>query len=364
MKTLIALLLTITTTVASAQTQQKQQAPKQNRNSQMDAGPIAGGGGYVCTNSRVVLKNASQQLAVQLKNAADVVFANLPQGWTRERLVQVVEAVRIDDKTPKKSDDTELRFDYDRANFRFIRALKPFCYTYEATSVDFEEEVALNIKYKQIQLEMLHEIGHLMKIGITKETDSQARAFAKEVLNRLTNHFIVCDFTNTEEITEPLTERVFYPDGSPSNVTYYPIPQTYAFANLTQRLVSIEEPQFSILNIPRLRTNPEANLKAYSFLSRQLQRRRYSENSEHNNTSIKQYQAFYAAYAPEEPGERGYQIDYSTEDVDMKSTTREYVGRLYTWNKKDNFTSHIVYGLCKVLAQPISFNFVKAGGAK
>lgn len=362
MKTLIALLLTITTTVASAQ--QKQQVPKQNRNSQQETGPIAGGGGYVCTNSRVVLKNASQQLAEQLKNAADIVFANLPQGWSRERLIQVVEAVRIDDKTPKQSDDTELRFDYDRVGFKYIRALKPFCYTYEATSVDFEEDVALNIKYRQIQLEMLHEIGHLMKIGITKETDSQARAFAKEVLNRLTNHFVVCDFTNTDEITEPLTEKSFFSDGSSTPSTYYPIPQTYAFANLIQRLVGVEEPQADILNIPRLRTNPEAHAKAYSFLSRQLQRRRYSDNGEHNITSVKQYQSLYATYAGEEPGHVGYQINFNVEDSEMKSTTREYVGQLYTWSKVNKFKSHVIYGLCKVVAQPISVNFVKAGDAK
>lgn len=214
--------------LASAQSKTNSHQPSK----QQEVGPINGGGGYICTNSKVVLKNASTQLANQLNGAADIVFSKLPTGWNRERIIQLVKTVRLADKystVPTTRNDKRLRFNFGKdSKGEYIIALEPFCYTYEATPIDFESDERLEKTYRQIQLEMLHEIAHHMRIGITEATDLEARAFAREVLNRLTNHFVICEF-----------DKNYNQDYFP-NVSNAAFRDTFVFANLVNKEISFE----------------------------------------------------------------------------------------------------------------------------
>jgi len=191
--------------VASAQQppRQKLTAPEDKLNKQ-ETGPIAGGGGFICTTSVRVLNGAKQQLAIQIRKSSNIVFSSLPQDWTRERILKLVENVRLDedkfDEKPTSRHNRKLRFTYgvDQQG-EYVEALEPFCFTYEGTPIDAVRYDKLNAIYKQIQIEIMHEIAHHMKIGTSKETDKDARAFAKQFIDGINDSFVFCEFPRLTE---------------------------------------------------------------------------------------------------------------------------------------------------------------------
>ncbi len=197
MKTIIVLLLTLTATTALAQSKDLAQEQKQN---QTAIGPIAGGGGYASSSSATALKRAASQLSDQLNDSADIFFKNLPEGWSRERLQNILRTIRISDKKPTMiRDGRELLLNYGRdEKGEYVEALRPFFVAYEHVPWQTADERELTAVYRKIQLLLLHEIGHLLNIGTSEDTDYLAEFFAKRFLEKLLNQYMICEFPENE----------------------------------------------------------------------------------------------------------------------------------------------------------------------
>lgn len=338
MKNLIALLLTLTATVAWAQ-------PKaQQRNETQAAGPIAGGGGFICTTSERVLDNAKFQLSNQIRKAPSLVFSTLPKEWTRERIIEIVEKVRLEDEKPAAyRHGKKLRFNYGKDQTGdYIEALEPFCYTYEGTPIDSADQDKLNPIYRQIHIEIMHEIGHILGIGQTKETDSQARQFAIEFIGKILNSFLLCEFNSlTEEQKQQAVPQV------PSSM----ISKKMVIANvLGKRLEFNEMPLAENVRIERLQNDPDRLLNngVYSWFATKVRKKQYSDLTASSTAQFIQQFPVGNMMSIEVWGDLQDTQPYSAH-LKLESLGHKWISSP---------------GACMIIAQPIAFDFVNAGGAK
>lgn len=316
---------------------------EEQKQNQQTTGPIAGGGGFICTTSERVLDNAKSQLANQIRTAPAIVFSTLPQGWTRERIVHIVETVRLEDEKPATfRHGKKLRFDYGQdQNGDYIEALEPFCYTYEGTPVDSADKDMLQPIYRQIHIEIMHEIAHLMNIGQSKETDSQARKFATEFLGKVLNSFMLCEFKNLTEEQKQLTMPQ-----TPSGLNSDKI----IIANVAgKRLQFLDMILPENISIERLGNDPDHLLKKglHSYFSTKMRRKQYVDLAASSTSQYVQQLPIGNILTIEVWGDLQSTQPYSA------YLTFENLG-LTKWS---------VNGACKVLALPIEFNF-EVGGPK
>jgi len=132
-------------------------------------GGSSGGGGYVSENSAILLTKSSRALGTMLKSSTPALHADLPTGWSVERLAKVIENVRsMPDKTLRR-DGKELMFNYGRdEKGEFIEALKPYFHVYGAVPVKIQTVTQLKELQSDLMLKLLHETAHLFDLDETK----------------------------------------------------------------------------------------------------------------------------------------------------------------------------------------------------
>lgn len=337
-----SLMLVNTAAIAQSQTtRQKLTAPEANRETKLD-GPIAGGGGFICTTSERVLDNAKSQLANQIRMAPHIVFTTLPSGWTKERIVNIVETVRLEDEKPAiRRHGKKLRFNYGQDDKgEYIEALEPFCYTYEGTEIDSGDKATLDRKYRQVQIEILHEIAHLMNIGQTKETDVQAREFAQDFVSKLTNTFVYCEFPR---LTAEQKQNAL-PD-----VPVAMLDSRIIFAPIANKILTFYDTngmpdRLSLESISKYKSDIVVNA-LYSYLSFKL------KNNETHNIAAKSTVSWVQQFA---------RAGIRTVEVfgDMKED-RIYSAMIILENF-EKYSMETSSGECMVIAQPLKM----AGGVK
>lgn len=225
MKNLIALLLTLSTTVALAQPHPQQKARgaelKQGSHS---TGPIAGGGGFSNTNGAPLLEQAQANLVYQLTNASWRVFANSDSDREnavviQQKLIQLVSTLRQSPEKPRKyrknqrNQNILLEFDYGTdADGDYIEALEPFFIASSMVVMPTEKTSAEENLFRLIQRKILHEAGH----HLGHPQDSEASAFAKRIIDRLDQHLLLCEFYSGPAF--PITDPYYYGYNPPMNI--------------------------------------------------------------------------------------------------------------------------------------------------
>lgn len=228
MKTFVALLITLTTTVAFAQPKPSADAQKQN---QQSVGPIAGGGGFSNTNGAPLLEQAQATLLDQLQKASWKIFVNADMDQeqataVQQKLIQLVSTMRQSpEKTRKyrknqRNQNVLLEFDYGTdADGDYIEALEPFFIASSMVAMPEEKSEAEEKLFRLIHRKILHEAAH--HLGFPK--DDEAAVFAKIILERLDQHVLLCTF-NTQSDNPWQRPYFFYNQYSfIDNNTYYTI---------------------------------------------------------------------------------------------------------------------------------------------
>lgn len=181
-------------------------------------GTSSGGGGFAGENSQALIKKSSEDLGRMLRTLNPKALKNLPQGWTKDKLADVVENIRLQENTEKRRHGKRLIMDYGTdQKGPYIAALAPFFMTYNHVAVEYEKPTTIANMVKDIHKLYLHELGHLVynhaerysRQEITiPQIEKQARAFAKAILKIIESDTLLCSTTNVKDW--PLTfHKVF-----------------------------------------------------------------------------------------------------------------------------------------------------------
>lgn len=164
-------------------------------------GGATGGGGFGDRRALAILGSASQELAQLIRNSSPEIYQDLPEGWTQERLALVVSQVRLDGNLVAKRYDRELYFDYKpptEDQEAQIIATKMFKTAHASIEVDILSEWQLRPTIDQVHLDIMHEVAHLLGIGLSEEDDERAREWAAHFLYEvLATDTIVCKMTES-----------------------------------------------------------------------------------------------------------------------------------------------------------------------
>ena len=103
------------------------------------------------------------------------ILSNLPSGWDKESLANVIENISLLFQAEVSRDGKTLLFDYDSEK-KMIMALKGFFVAYAPYSVGHVSEAMIN----DLKLKLLHESSHLFGYNERKASD-----FSIEVMKLL-----------------------------------------------------------------------------------------------------------------------------------------------------------------------------------
>lgn len=180
----------------------------ENKDTIQEDGNSSGGGSFVDENSTLILHRAANSIAKKLRFSSPAIYANLPEGWSAERLAKIIENVKyqpMQDHPPREG--RLLKMDYDENDFSIV-ALKPFFVAYASYPIKFAKDETLANILKDVELTLLHETAHLM--GYREE---QAESFAMELINILDNDILSCHAHITGQWPNMWSSEV-YPGGT------------------------------------------------------------------------------------------------------------------------------------------------------
>lgn len=171
-----------------------------------EEGSSSGGGSFGDESSLAILRWAAEDLAREISNSSPELYKDLPQGWSRERLAQMIRDVEPTSKTretykvPEVSRHGQrLMFDYRRREdgSLYITATRLFMDAYSHYEVNRRPKHEFGLTLEEVKLKLVHEVAHHLGLGLSKETDMpEARRFAKSVLEALDSDNVECLPTN------------------------------------------------------------------------------------------------------------------------------------------------------------------------
>lgn len=167
-----------------------------------DDGSSSGGGSFGDESSLMILKWASEELSNQILNSSPELYSDLPAGWTRERLAQIIRDV---EPTPADRETyavpevvrhgQRLMFDYRTRpdGTPYITATRLFVDAHSHFEVNSKPKYEFKAVIDEIKLKLAHEAAHHMGLGLSKQSDMpQARAFANSLMASLDSDNIEC----------------------------------------------------------------------------------------------------------------------------------------------------------------------------
>lgn len=157
-------------------------------------GTSSGGGGFKNESAEYILDRASKELAQSLRAASPELVAALPTGWSNERMAKLIERLERQPGQPAQRYGKPLTMDYRKDAKGAERIIVPQGY-YDrmapvVASVLSDEHLSPFLIETKVRL--LHEVAHFLGIGVTEQTDYQARYWAILVLNVMTFDNLVC----------------------------------------------------------------------------------------------------------------------------------------------------------------------------
>ncbi|MBL7672386.1 MAG: hypothetical protein JNM39_18045 [Bdellovibrionaceae bacterium] len=165
-------------------------------------GSSTGGGSFGDESSLTILKWASEDLARQIANSSPEIYRDLPNGWTQQKLVDIIRDVKPSVDSPEDYVIPEvsrygkrLMFNYvsNADGSSFITATRLFLDSYSHYEVNSRPKHEFFKTLEEVKLKLVHEAAHLMALGLSKETDMpEARDFAKGLLASLDSDNIEC----------------------------------------------------------------------------------------------------------------------------------------------------------------------------
>lgn len=163
------------------------------------AGTSSGGGSFGDESSMKLLNWSKGLTAASIRRANPAVFANLPKGWTQERLAKLIESAKAEPRTEANRYNRELMFDYrtPKTGAPYLVATALFFRAHAAVPVNSSYQQDLEPYIREIRTKLLHEAAHVMGIGLSETSDVKARIFAYYVATEiLARNNILCEAEN------------------------------------------------------------------------------------------------------------------------------------------------------------------------
>lgn len=165
-------------------------------------GSSTGGGSFGDESSLTILKWASTDLANQIRNSSPEIYKGLPNGWTQEKLAQIISDVKPTNEHRETYQIPEVNrygkrlmfnYGYSEAGKPYLTVTRLFVDSYSHYDVNSRPIQGFGGTLAEVKLKLIHEASHLMGYGLTKETDeTEARAFAKALLASLDSDNVEC----------------------------------------------------------------------------------------------------------------------------------------------------------------------------
>lgn len=191
-------------------------------------GSSTGGGSFGDESALTILRWASKDLSDQIRNSSPEIYKNLPNGWTQEKLAEVIANVEPNVKNQETYQVPEvnrygqrLMFNYGKRpdGSPFITATKLFIDAYASHDVNAQPKQDFYYKIEELKLKLAHEAAHLLGLGLSKETDmSEARAFSKALLASLDSDNFECLPKNPPPVEVYSAHKMNRFQGSPEDV--------------------------------------------------------------------------------------------------------------------------------------------------
>ncbi len=186
--TLFIILLALAITACDS----KKSSPQVSESSPQ--GSTSGGGNYITSVGMLFLEKAKEELAEQIDLLGDEVFTELPEGWSQERIIKIIQNVQVKADSAVTRDKIPLSFDYSLEKDE-IYALKYAFVKFGASDIDFFFEDERERFVEEFKIGILHELGHLMGIGKNKKLNWNSRYFAKFFLKVIDTYHFQCSVT-------------------------------------------------------------------------------------------------------------------------------------------------------------------------
>lgn len=176
-------------------------------------GTSSGGGGFVDENSTLILAQAAQGLAQQIRAASPLIFKNFPKNMNQEKMAKIIEGVVYLPNEERQSEGSSKMFDWGSdENGEYIVALKPFFVAYSSYPIKFAEEKDRANLMRDVRLKLAHEFAHHLGIGTTKASDPLAERFGVAFTDAIANDNLHC--MGTEKKSWPLPKKEISPGSS------------------------------------------------------------------------------------------------------------------------------------------------------
>ena len=178
------------------------------------SGTSNGGGGFQYPNSRALLKKVSGDLSAEILKMDAKAFAKLSPDFSQDEVARIVREVKYRAdlnklRTNADGEEEGLMFDYSSSYCeqegcanpkKAIIAKQPFFDTYRALPMKQLAEKKFDdstykLTEKDIRQRLLHEVGHLLKIGIREDgkDDANGDVFADRFLHTRNLEYVRCD---------------------------------------------------------------------------------------------------------------------------------------------------------------------------
>jgi hypothetical protein len=184
-------------------------APGASGSASSAQGGTSGGGGWVTEEARLLIDRVKAQLTTMILTSAPEIFANLPAGWSPEKIADVIQNAREapQEENPNTGGDRLMMWGSD-ASGPYIKLLRPFFWVYGATTIAEPRPYAfdpmsdfrptLNI----LMIKMLHEVAHHWVGG---EPDQCAKAVARGLFSAMHRNLVYC-----QQKTDPAIVHFHY----------------------------------------------------------------------------------------------------------------------------------------------------------
>ena len=161
-------------------------------------GATSGGGGYVTDNSLKLLRSVTAHLAADVRQASPVIFSQvLPANFSQAQLADAIQNIRIEPDQDNKRDGRDLIFDYgvDQKG-PYLKALRSYFWLYGSTAIKFNSPDETAKIAADLRVKLLHEAAHLLNIGTSEATDSEADLFAFGAMRAMARDSFSCDYVD------------------------------------------------------------------------------------------------------------------------------------------------------------------------
>lgn len=175
------------------------------------SGGSSDGGGFVSENSKLLLEQVTKRLAQTVRLSSPAIFKDLPKPWTRAKIADAIEHIRLKPLKSLQRAGHELMFNFGSdEKGPYVEALQPYFAVYGAVPIKFYNDWRYLIDPRilditlDLELKLLHETAHLWGAS-----EDDAEKFGNETLQAFDRDLIYCRSDGAQWLIQRGRDRRF-----------------------------------------------------------------------------------------------------------------------------------------------------------